>query len=68
MKKKRTEVTYANRQGFLSNMHPLNELISAKDKIDFLTHFAEIMEGARTEKQHVSKVFHRMINLLNSSN
>ena len=68
MKEKRTEVTYANKQGFLSNVHPLNELISNKDKIDFFTHFAEIMEGIRTGEEHVSKGFHRFTNLLNSSN
>lgn len=62
------EMMYNDEHGFVSNSHPINELLSAKEKIIILAQFEAILQSVRYDHDNVAQGFHNLINVINSPN
>ncbi|MEM6734674.1 MAG: hypothetical protein AAF620_01270 [Bacteroidota bacterium] len=62
------ELFYEDNEGGGSNVHPINSILSEREKIEVLCEFETLLQVMRNNKENVGKGFHMLINIMNSPN
>ncbi len=61
-------ILYNEENGFVSNVHPINKVLSIRQKIEVLAQFEMIQQSVRHDHDNVIEGFSNLINMINSPN